>query len=104
MDGDVVRKVADGVILSIRLRPKASDNSFGPPDSTGYLKAKVTAVPENGKANKALVKMLAKQLRVAGGKISVASGATNRDKQLLITGDSDELFRKITTWIGDINK
>lgn len=92
-------------MLSIRLRPKASKNSFGPlDDATGHLKAKVTTVPEDGKANKALIKMLAKSLKHPVSKISIASGGTNRDKQLLIAGDGQELFQKVTTWVKEIDK
>jgi uncharacterized protein YggU (UPF0235/DUF167 family) len=46
--------------------------------------------------------MLAKSLKIPAGDISVASGATNRNKQLLIEGDSGMLAAKLEQWIEDI--
>lgn len=94
--------VAEGVRLSLRLTPKASKNDLGPlaldADGALYLKARVTTVPENGKANKSLLKLLAKALKIPVGSISVASGLTNRNKQILIKGDSAELIIKLDHW------
>ena len=92
-----------GVRLAIRLTPKAARDGLGPVQHNAqgdcYLKATVTTVPEKGKANKALIKMLAKSLKIPAGKISVASGITKRDKHLLITGDSKLLVAKLEQWI-----
>ena len=94
----------NGVRLAVRLTPKAAKNHFGPivkspvaqsADGTAYLKAYVTTVPEDGKANKTLIRMLAKACKLAAGQISVASGATNRNKLLLIEGDSQDLTLKL---------
>ncbi len=97
---------AKGVRLAVRLAPGASKNRFGQieksADGRAHLKAWVTTVPEDGKANKALIKMLAKALRVPAGKISVASGPTNRNKQILIEGDSRDLARQIDQWIKEL--
>lgn len=94
--------VAEGVRLSLRLTPGAAKNDFGPlaEDAAGviFLKARVTSVPEKGKANKSLLKMLAKALKIPVGSISVASGLTNRNKQILIKGDSAELSIKLDHW------
>lgn len=95
-----------GVRLSVRLTPKASKNRFGSvamlADGSAYLKAYVTTIPESGKANKSLVKMLSKSCKLPAGNISVASGATNRNKQLLIEGDSEKLAEKFEQWIKDL--
>lgn len=96
----------NGVRLSIRLTPKASKNHFGQversADGLSHLKAYVTTVPEGGKANKTLIKMLARSCKIPAGKISVASGATNRNKQLLIEGETLELTQKLELWIKEI--
>ena len=47
----------------------------------------VTAVPEDGKANKAVIALLAKRLKLPKSAIDIASGATDRRKTLLIDGD-----------------
>jgi uncharacterized protein YggU (UPF0235/DUF167 family) len=59
-------------------------------DETGaYLKARVRAAPEDGKANAALCKLIAKALGVAKTKVTVARGATARMKLLEIEGMAD---------------
>lgn len=97
---------AKGIRLAIRLTPKASKNGFGPveraADGAAHLKAYVTTVPEAGKANKSLIRMLAKSCKLPGGKFSVASGLTNRNKQILIEGDAQELALKLNDWIKEI--
>lgn len=54
-----------------------------------YLKARVRAAPEDGKANAALETLIAKTLDVAKGKVSVARGHSTRMKTLTIEGVSE---------------
>lgn len=102
-----VTPIAEGVRLRIRLTPKAARAGFGPLERNAagevFLKARVTTAPEDGKANKSLVKMLARALKLPAGDISVASGATSRNKQILIKGDGPEHVARITNWIRDIS-
>lgn len=60
-------------------------------DETGkrYLKARVRAAPENGEANAALEKLIAKAFGVAKGKVKVVRGQTARLKVLEIEGASE---------------
>lgn len=51
----------------------------------------VTAVPEKGKANAALLRLLAKQLRLPARELTLISGATDRHKQVLVKGEPAEL-------------
>nr|WP_219845887.1 DUF167 family protein [Emcibacter nanhaiensis] len=99
----MIRKTKSSVLLPVRLTPNASKNELGDVerDAAGQqvLKARVTVVPEKGKANKALVKLLSKELGIPASQISVASGATNRNKQIEISGDPDDLFTQITDWM-----
>ncbi|WP_417316675.1 DUF167 family protein [Emcibacter sp.] len=101
----MLRKGPASVHFAVRLSPGASRNEIGQmetgADGRPVLRAKVTTVPEKGKANKALIKMLARELRIPAGQFSVASGATNRNKQIEISGDPDELCNLITRWIKD---
>ena len=55
----------------------------------------MTAVPEAGKANAALVKLLAKALGVPKGAIEIVQGAADRNKLLAIAGDGTELMAAI---------
>jgi uncharacterized protein (TIGR00251 family) len=58
----------------------------------GVLQAKVTAPPVEGKANKALCRLIAKRLRVAPSRVSVVRGAKSGEKVVRVEGiDSDVL-------------
>ncbi len=71
--------------FNVRVQPKASsDRIMG--EYNGALKIAVTTAPEGGKANRAVVKLLAKLLRVPKADIEIISGATSRNKRLKITG------------------
>ena len=59
------------------------------------LRAQVTAIPEDGRANAALVALLAKAWRLPKSTISVVQGATARRKLVHIAGAPDELARRI---------
>jgi uncharacterized protein len=55
------------------------------------LKARVRAVAENNKANRALEKLIAKQLRIRKTAVRVVSGETSRSKIIRIEDDPAEL-------------
>ncbi len=92
-----------GLRVSVRLTPKASRERIEglAPEAGGgvALKVSVTAVPEDGKANAALVKLLAKAWRVPKSSMDIVQGATDRRKVLLITGDADELRQRLEQWM-----
>ena len=89
------RATADGLSLVVRLTPKggrdAIDGVETMSDGKAVLKARVRAVPEDGKANAALVELIAKALRVPRSAVTVAAGQTSRVKTLEIAGDAAEL-------------
>ncbi|RUW33898.1 DUF167 family protein, partial [Mesorhizobium sp. M1E.F.Ca.ET.041.01.1.1] len=74
----------DGIDLFVRLTPKAAlDRIEGvetAADGRSHLKARVRAVPEDGAANAALERMMAKALRVPASAVSVVAGGTARLK------------------------
>ncbi|RBP49385.1 DUF167 domain-containing protein [Arenicella xantha] len=75
--------------LSIKVIPNSSVNQV-----VGYvgdlLKVKVMVAPEKGKANKAVVKVLAAALSIPASHVSVATGQTNSLKTLSIEGLTDQ--------------
>lgn len=85
----------DGVTLWIRLTPKggrdALDGLETLSDGRVVLKARVRAAPEDGRANEALVELVAAQLRTPRRSVSIASGHTGRLKKLFIAGDPARL-------------
>jgi uncharacterized protein (TIGR00251 family) len=91
---------ADHLRLSVRLKPNggrdAIDGMEVGADGEAHLKARVSAVPEKGKANKALIALLAKELRIPKSTVSLLSGDTARKKILRIDGDPEDLSAKLT--------
>lgn len=85
-----------GVRLSVRLTPKASRNALqglaAEADGGQVLKASVTAVPEDGKANAALIQLLSKAWKLPKSGFEIIAGATDRRKTLLIHGDTQTLL------------
>ncbi|RWM32211.1 DUF167 family protein [Mesorhizobium sp.] len=94
----------DGIDLFVRLTPKAAlDRIEGvetAADGRSHLKARVRAVPENGAANAALERMMAKALRVPASAVSVVAGGTARLKTLRIRGDAAELAKSVEALSG----
>ena len=86
----------DDLILSVRLTPGATREEVGGvwTDEKGahWLSARVRAVPEKGKANAALIALLAKMLDRPRSAISLESGDTNRLKRLRIKGGGEALL------------
>lgn len=92
--------VAGGVRVALRVTPRASRNAVAglaaTADGGAALKVTVTTVPEDGKANQAVVELLAKAWRTPKSSISVVSGATDRNKIILVAGDPAELLPRLT--------
>ncbi|WP_133709086.1 DUF167 domain-containing protein [Rhizobium sp. BK313] len=90
---------ADHVRLSVRLTPNGGRDAIegveAGADGEPYLKARVSAVPEKGKANKALIALIAKNLGIAKSAVSLISGDTARKKILRIDGDPEDLIGKL---------
>lgn len=85
--------------LTVRLTPGARQDRIDGVETTAdgesMLKASVTAVADGGKANKALIELLAKALRHPKSTISIISGATSRKKILRIDGDPEDLALRV---------
>lgn len=85
-------------IIQIKLSPKASRNAIGDwdvdADGRRLLKVFVTAVPEKGKANKALVALLSKSWRIPKRSIEIIRGETDRLK-LMRLDVSDDVYERI---------
>ncbi len=89
-------------MLSARLTPKASrDEVFGVEifDGAPVLKARVRALPEGGRANAALEKLIARWLGVPPTSVRVARGTKSRLKQISVEGDPAGLAKRIAASI-----
>lgn len=97
-----VRVAEGGVEVAIRLTPRARRNRIeavvADAAGEGAFKVSVTAPPEGGKANAALVALLSKTWRVPKSAIAIAAGPTSRTKRLTLAGDGPALAARIAAW------
>jgi len=97
------RAVAGGIVLSVRLTPRASRDCV---DGIGRLSdgrevaiAHIRAVPAEGAANKSLVAILAKTLHVPKSAVEIVAGGAARLKQVKVEGDAGALSAMIDGWL-----
>jgi len=77
--------VSECAEIRVRLRPRGGrDELIGMRD--GVLQARVSAPPVDGKANKALCRLIAKSAGVAPSRVSVVRGEKARDKVVRVQG------------------
>ena len=87
---------AGTLVLRVRATPKASRNAIQGTHEDS-LKVSVQAPPENGKANDAIRKLLAKALKLRPSQVELKSGKSSRDKRFQIEGlTRAELEERIT--------
>ena len=95
---------AEGVVLPVRAQPGAKRNEIRG-EQDGMLKVSVTQIAEKGKANKALVEVLAKGLGLRRSQFVLLSGETSSHKRFLVRGVTREqlaeVIRKTGLGIGD---
>ncbi len=83
---DIRRELAAGrdVRLRVKVTPKAGRCEIAGFLADGTLKARVLAAPERGKANAEVCGLLARELGLPAGQVSVVAGASSPAKTLLI--------------------
>lgn len=90
-----VRAQSDGILLSVKLQPRASVDEIGEPLGN-ELRIKVTAPPVDAAANQALVRLLAEKLHCPRNQVQLLRGHTSRHKLVKICGLSqEELLAKL---------
>jgi uncharacterized protein (TIGR00251 family) len=75
----------DGTILPVKAQPGARRNDVRG-EQDGALKVCVTQAPEKGKANKAIIEVLANWLGVKKSQVELISGETASQKKFLVRG------------------
>ena len=79
------------LLLRLRVQPKAAKDEIAGLHGDA-LKVRITAPPTEGKANAHLARLLAKELGLAKGAVSVARGGKGRDKTLRLAGADPAAF------------
>jgi hypothetical protein len=87
-----LEQAAGGVILPVHAQPGAKKNGIVGVHA-GRLKVAVTQAPEKGKANQALVKVLADELGLKRSQIELVAGDTSGHKKFRISGIDVETLR-----------
>jgi uncharacterized protein len=94
---------ADGVVVTVKLTPRARragiEGIAGEPGVGGerpVLKLRVTAPPEDGKANAAMIELLAKSWRLPKTAFTIVSGETQRLKRVHVRGTPASLLSDLT--------
>lgn len=88
-----LRETPDGVLVPINAHAAARRDSIKGIHN-GRLKVEVTAAPEKGKANRAILKLLSKQLRLKSHQLKMVHGATSSEKTCLAIGISANDLRE----------
>jgi uncharacterized protein (TIGR00251 family) len=87
-----IRESDRGVTFAVKVHPRAQKNAI-----TGELgdalKVSLTAPPVEGKANDACLEFFAKLLKVPRSSVTIASGASNRNKVIRVAGVTGEYVR-----------
>jgi len=81
-------------VIAVRAQPGAKKNGITG-EHDGALNVSVTQAPEKGKANKAIVEVLAKQLGLKKSQVSLLSGQTTQQKRFLLSGVDETAVRNI---------
>lgn len=97
------RQTTEGVVLRVRLTPKASRDGVEGIEATAEgpaVKARVRAAPSDGEANSAVAKLVAEWLDVPKSTVTLISGGKSRIKSLAIRGEPVKLARDIAMKLG----
>ncbi|WP_366842317.1 DUF167 domain-containing protein [Reyranella sp.] len=97
-DPAFLRRLPDGLALQLRAQPGARRTALELTPEGG-LKAAVTAPPEDGKANAAVIALLAETWRLPKSTFDVVRGTAARDKTVKVVGDAASLAGRIAEWV-----
>ena len=107
MSDTPVTTTTGGLRVAVRLTPRASragvDGVRLDAAGNAYLQVRVTAPAEGGKANAALLKLLAKAWGVTRSYIAIVVGAEDRRKTVPLVGDPAAMSQQLTAWFNSAN-
>ena len=80
----------------VHVTPKSRADSIEADPATKVIRVRVTAAPESGRANAAVVAVLRKKLGLAAGALRIVGGAAERRKWVEVDGlEEAELWRRL---------
>lgn len=96
-DPAFLRRLASGVTVELRVQPRARRSALD--GSRVALTAAVAAPPIDGKANAALIDLLAESWRLPKSAFAIAKGTTSRTKKISIAGEPALIADRIAQWM-----
>ncbi len=88
---DPWRYSSDGISIALRVTPRGGRDDIDGietlADGRSVVKVRVRAIADGGEANRAVMELLAKVLRVPKASVKILSGTTSRHKQVAVGGD-----------------
>ena len=107
MSDGPLKAASDGLQVAIRLSPKArTDRLVAIAEAAGgghVLKATVTAPAEFGRANEALLRLLARAWDLPRQDLSIISGLASRNKIVHVAGEPQRLNEKVALEIARLS-
>jgi hypothetical protein len=93
----------DGLAVVLRVTPRAGrdriDGMIDESEGRKALKVYVTAAPDDGQANAAVIALLAKAWHIPKSHLTIAQGAASRHQTVHIRGDGPALKQRLDTWL-----
>jgi uncharacterized protein YggU (UPF0235/DUF167 family) len=95
----VIQQLASGIRFAVRVTPRGGRDAIEgwQQDASGqrYLKLRVRAAPEDGKANAAVEALLAKALKLPRKRLRISAGGQSRMKMIQVDGPAAELAARL---------
>jgi uncharacterized protein len=103
VNDDLYRLTDDGVVLSVHVQPGAGRTAVVGRHGTS-LKVKVAAPPTQGRANDAVLELLAESFGLPSAQVELTAGASSRSKQVLLRdADQEAVEASLRTLLTDVS-
>ncbi len=96
----MIKSTPDGLLIKVKIVPNSSKNDIIKEE--GFIKVKVTAQPVENKANKALIEILSKRLKVPKTSFEIVKGNTSKEKTLFVKIESESKKEEIISEINNL--
>jgi uncharacterized protein (TIGR00251 family) len=83
----------ENILIKVKIIPNSSKNDIVIEED--FIKVKVTAQPIENKANKALIEVISKKLKIPKTSIEIIKGLTSKEKTILIKTSNIEKQKEI---------
>ncbi|MBV8537323.1 MAG: DUF167 domain-containing protein [Alphaproteobacteria bacterium] len=85
----------DGVLVTVKVTPRARRDGIEPAGHDAALRVRVTEAPEAGKANAAVIALLARHWHLPKASLAMVTGSSSRIKRILVRGDPCALLNRL---------